>query len=127
MKSDTTLIIFHCGNYERIGFRHRGSQTLFLSDLIDVSGGSDPAYGKLQVGVYMVILRDVLDRIRQIKASTNLKTLATKGKRTRDSKGANSQSKRPKTRSTTAIESKAKESVEDMASVCCLFYILLYY
>ena len=76
MKSDATLVIFHCGSYERIGFRHRGSQTLLLSDLIDVPGGLDPAYGRVQVGVYMVILRDVLDRIRQIKASTqaNLKT-----------------------------------------------------
>ena len=123
MKFDVTFIIFHCGSYERIGFRHRDSQTLFLSDLIDVPGGSDPAYGKLQVGVYMVVLRDVLDRIRQIRASTDLKAIATKGKRTRDSKGANLQSKKLKTRSATFNKSKTKEPVEDTPLVCYSLYI----
>ena len=129
VKSDATLIIFHCGSYERIGFRHRGSQTLFLSDLIDVSSGSNPAYGKLQIGVYMVILRDALDRIRQFNASANSKSksIEAKRRRTGDSESAKLKSKRPKTRSATANESKAKEPVEDTPSVCNIFYILLYY
>ncbi|KAK2467429.1 hypothetical protein APHAL10511_000664 [Amanita phalloides] len=63
-QSDSTLIIFHCGNFERIGFRHRDSQTLCLSDLIDVS--KSPKYGQLQVELYIAILKDALDRTRQV-------------------------------------------------------------
>lgn len=67
MEADATLIVFHGGNCERIGYRHRSSQTLFLSDLIDVSTGSKPHYGQLQIGLYMIILRDAIERIRLIK------------------------------------------------------------
>ena len=81
MEADATLIIFHCGNCERIGYRHRSSQTLFLSDLIDVSAGSKPHYGQLQIGLYMIILRDALERIRLIKNGST--TITTPGKRKR--------------------------------------------
>ena len=63
MEADATLIIFHCGKWERIGYRHHTSQMLFLSDLIDVSTGSNPHYGQLQTGLYMIILRDALECI----------------------------------------------------------------
>ena len=67
MEADATLIVFHCGSFERIGYRHRTSQTLFLSDLINVSTDSKPHYGQLQIGLYMAVLRDALERIRLIK------------------------------------------------------------
>ncbi|KAF8334376.1 hypothetical protein F5887DRAFT_991484 [Amanita rubescens] len=67
VEADATLIIFHCGSCERIGYRHRSSQTLFLSDLIDVSTGSKPHYGQLQIGLYMTILQDALERVRLVK------------------------------------------------------------
>ncbi|RDB15897.1 MAP kinase kinase MKK1/SSP32 [Hypsizygus marmoreus] len=65
--SDTTIILFHCGNFERIGIRHRNSQTLYLSDLIDVVHDTDPARGKLHVGLYMAAYLDTMDRFIQLK------------------------------------------------------------
>lgn len=62
---DTTLVIFHCGNIERIGLRHRQTQTLYLSDVIDIHACKSPAYGKLHVGLYLAALEDVLDRVKQ--------------------------------------------------------------
>ncbi|KAK0205957.1 hypothetical protein DFS33DRAFT_1257225 [Desarmillaria ectypa] len=59
---DSTVIIFDCGNYLRIGIRHRKTQTLYLSDLVDVCSRKDPVYGKLLVGIFLAIIRDALDR-----------------------------------------------------------------
>lgn len=65
MLRDTTLVVFHCGTLERIGIRHRQTQTLYLSDVIDVHACKDPAYGKLHVGLYLAALEDALDRVKQ--------------------------------------------------------------
>ncbi|TFK67764.1 hypothetical protein BDN72DRAFT_960745 [Pluteus cervinus] len=59
---DATIIVFHCGNYERIGIRHRATQTLILSKLIEVSKCQDPAYGKIHVGLMLAAVKDTLDR-----------------------------------------------------------------
>ncbi|TFK67762.1 hypothetical protein BDN72DRAFT_960743 [Pluteus cervinus] len=59
---DATIIVFHCGNYERIGIRHRATQTLILSDLIEVSKCQDPGYGKIHVGLMLAAVQDALDR-----------------------------------------------------------------
>ncbi|KAF8907628.1 hypothetical protein CPB84DRAFT_1843848 [Gymnopilus junonius] len=47
---DSTFIILHCGRYERIGIRHRGSKTLFLSGVIDTINIENPSYRKLHKG-----------------------------------------------------------------------------
>ena len=60
---DSTYIIFHCGRYERIGFRHRSSQTLYLSGIIDPINIKDPPYRKLQIGLHTAIVQDALERI----------------------------------------------------------------
>ena len=44
---------------------YRASQTLFLSDLIDVQNCKDPGYGKIHIGLYMSILHDVIERTTQ--------------------------------------------------------------
>ncbi|KAJ3515651.1 hypothetical protein NLJ89_g1621 [Agrocybe chaxingu] len=62
VENDATYIVFHCGCYERIGVRHRASQTLYLSDLIYPVYGWDPAYGTLQLGLHLSIVQDVLER-----------------------------------------------------------------
>ncbi|KAF8959401.1 hypothetical protein BDZ97DRAFT_1837845 [Flammula alnicola] len=59
---DATFIIFNCGTYERIGVRHRASQTLYLSDLIDTVHCNNPKYRKLHMGLYVAIVTDVLER-----------------------------------------------------------------
>jgi len=57
---DVTFIIFHCGKAERIGFRHRETQTLYLSELIDPS--TVEKFGKIQIGLQLAIVKDVLER-----------------------------------------------------------------
>ena len=57
--------MINAGLYEVIGLRHRASQTLYLSDIIDVSK-SAPRYGKLHTGLYLAAFKDALDRARQL-------------------------------------------------------------
>ncbi|TFK66618.1 hypothetical protein BDN72DRAFT_880180 [Pluteus cervinus] len=59
VQKDTTVIVINCGNYERIGIRHRASQTLYLSDMIDLT---KPGYGKLHLGTLMSVVDDALIR-----------------------------------------------------------------
>ncbi|TFK66383.1 hypothetical protein BDN72DRAFT_859959 [Pluteus cervinus] len=65
VQQDTTIIVLSCGNYERIGIRHRGSRTLYLSDIIDATR---PGYGKLHLGVLMSAVDDALNRYRLYRA-----------------------------------------------------------
>ncbi|KAJ3515650.1 hypothetical protein NLJ89_g1626 [Agrocybe chaxingu] len=62
VQTDSTFIIFHCGRYERIGIRHRKTQTLYLSELVDTVLSSDPTYRALHIGLYLAIVKDLLDR-----------------------------------------------------------------
>ncbi|KIM39093.1 hypothetical protein M413DRAFT_29660 [Hebeloma cylindrosporum] len=64
-ENDATFIIFHCGDRERIGIRHRESQTLYLSELIDTTACKDPPYGTIQVGLHLAIIQDALQRQKQ--------------------------------------------------------------
>jgi hypothetical protein len=58
----------HSGNHEIIGIRHRGTQTLHISNLI-VPHNCVPSYGKIHVGLYIAAIRDAVDRVKQdIKA-----------------------------------------------------------
>ena len=63
VRHDSTLIILHSGNHEFVGIRHRKTQTLYLSKMIDVVNDNSPAYGKLHVGIYIAALRDAIDRV----------------------------------------------------------------
>ncbi|KAG5642164.1 hypothetical protein DXG03_003548 [Asterophora parasitica] len=66
VEEDSSFAVFHCGNFERIAYRHRSSQTFFISELIDVANFDNPPYGELHVGLYMAILADVFDRTQQL-------------------------------------------------------------
>ncbi|TFK70811.1 hypothetical protein BDN72DRAFT_877549 [Pluteus cervinus] len=84
---DATFIVFNSGNYERIGIRHRKSQTLFLSDLIHVPSCTNPTYGKLHLGLYLWVLQDALDRLCRKRESLDRVPLMVQpslGKRPRD-------------------------------------------
>ncbi|KAK0452001.1 uncharacterized protein EV420DRAFT_702406 [Desarmillaria tabescens] len=85
---DSTVIIFDCGNYLRVGIRHRKTQTLYLSDLVDVCSHTDPAYGKLLVGIYLAIIRDAMDRAplldKSLTKTDKHSTRMTSRKRRRD-------------------------------------------
>ncbi|TFK70022.1 hypothetical protein BDN72DRAFT_839644 [Pluteus cervinus] len=84
---DITVIVFNTGNYERIGIRHRKSQTLFLSDLIHIPSCKNPAYGRLHVGLHVGIFQDALDRLHRRREQLQNDTLHTEstklGKRQR--------------------------------------------
>ncbi|KAJ6467970.1 hypothetical protein C8R47DRAFT_810437 [Mycena vitilis] len=67
LRTDATVIVFSCGNLERIGIRHRETQTIYLSDLIDATNCED-GYVKLHVGLYITIIQDTIDRIIQSTA-----------------------------------------------------------
>ncbi|KAK0231445.1 hypothetical protein IW262DRAFT_1260881 [Armillaria fumosa] len=62
VQSDSTFIIFDCGNFLRIGIRRRKTQTLYISELIDVLDCSNPPFGKLMVAINAAILHDAVDR-----------------------------------------------------------------
>ncbi|KAF9018916.1 hypothetical protein BDZ89DRAFT_1139660 [Hymenopellis radicata] len=62
VRADASVIIFDCGNFLRIGIRHRETQTLFLSKLFDVCHDKDPAYGRIWAGLHLAIVEDVLQR-----------------------------------------------------------------
>lgn len=70
--------MFHCENYDRIGARRRETQTIYLSDLIDVKRCKDPAYGKPQVNLYSAAMQDAKERSKHVKES-----LESTGKRRR--------------------------------------------
>ncbi|KAJ7155836.1 hypothetical protein C8R46DRAFT_1295925 [Mycena filopes] len=77
VEQDATIIVFHNGSSERIGVRDRKNQTLYLSDLIDVTNCKAPAYGRIHTGLFMIILRDALDRLAQHEKSTPEASLST--------------------------------------------------
>lgn len=110
VQTDSTFIVFHSGNFERIGFRHRANQTLYLSELIDVVHGKDPAYGRLHIGLHMAIIQDVLDRMHQ---QIKLEAEGAPKLRSKRRRGTlvSSDAKRPKTRafSVKEIERVANE------------------
>ncbi len=64
VRADASVIIIDCGNYLRVGVRHRATQTLLLSDLVDVCHCKDPAYGKIWAGIHLATVEDVLQRHR---------------------------------------------------------------
>ena len=49
-----------------MGVRHRKTQTLYLSRMIDVANDNNPAYGKLHVGIYIAAIEDAMNRVSQI-------------------------------------------------------------
>ncbi|KAM6495989.1 hypothetical protein JOM56_008695 [Amanita muscaria] len=65
VRVDGTVIILHSGNYELVCLRHRNSQTLYVSDLIEPPTCANPGYGKLQVGIYIAAIQDAMDRHKQ--------------------------------------------------------------
>jgi hypothetical protein len=58
-------MVLHSGNHEIIGIRHRKTQTLYISPVIKPHNCSDPAYGKLQVGIYIAAIKETIDRAKQ--------------------------------------------------------------
>lgn len=106
---DTTFIVFHCGTYERIGVRHRETGTLFLSDLIDVHNCRDPRYSKVQAGLYLLVIRDLMERVRALRGMVQDPSIPKGKDQVEVEPDENRQiKKRPKTRSVTILAEKEK-------------------
>ncbi|KAF9563601.1 hypothetical protein CPC08DRAFT_319668 [Agrocybe pediades] len=68
VSKDSTFIVMNCGTFERIGVRHRGSQTLYLSDIIDPRR---EGYGRIHTGLVLAILHDAIDRVWKVRPVSN--------------------------------------------------------
>ncbi|KAG6818920.1 hypothetical protein H0H93_000305 [Arthromyces matolae] len=60
VRYDATFILIHAGNAEIIAIRDRQTQTLFVSDVIQVNNFDD--YLQMHVGLYIAAIRDAEDR-----------------------------------------------------------------
>ena len=58
-------MVLNSGNHEIIGIRHRETQTLYISHVIEPHSCSNPAYGKIQVGIYIAAIQETIDRAKQ--------------------------------------------------------------
>ncbi|KAF8900550.1 hypothetical protein CPB85DRAFT_1565231 [Mucidula mucida] len=63
VKVDASFLVFDCGNFFRFGIRHRQSQTLFLSNLIDVCTSTDPSYGTILTALTVAAVYDATMRL----------------------------------------------------------------
>ncbi len=58
VRNNATAVLFDCGNFLRIGIRHREHETLYLSTLIDIRTCKDPSYGGLCTALHGAIAAD---------------------------------------------------------------------
>ncbi|TFK65904.1 hypothetical protein BDN72DRAFT_900309 [Pluteus cervinus] len=105
---DATLIVINCGNYERIGIRHRASQTLYISDVIDLT---QSGYGKLHLGLQMAIIGDALNRHRLQHGTTPFRSTTSRSKRRRkaDSPGEQPELRRSKRQKMNALWEEVRD------------------
>ncbi|PPQ86191.1 hypothetical protein CVT25_006934 [Psilocybe cyanescens] len=69
VETDATFIVFSCGRLERIGIRHRESQTLYLSDLINPAQWKDPGYCQMHLGLVLAATKDRMAMLDQKEIS----------------------------------------------------------
>ncbi|KAF8909227.1 hypothetical protein CPB85DRAFT_1562553 [Mucidula mucida] len=74
---DCTFIIFDCGTALRVGIRHRATQTLFLSELVDLVTSETPTSGKLFAGLHLAATHDALKRLPLLKNGSNKRARET--------------------------------------------------
>ncbi|TFK67760.1 hypothetical protein BDN72DRAFT_960740 [Pluteus cervinus] len=66
VKEDVTFLVINMGQREFIGYRHRGSQTLFLSRPYRVY---DENYTGIHIGLWLAAYRDVMERVRLLNSA----------------------------------------------------------
>ncbi|KAF8890237.1 hypothetical protein CPB85DRAFT_1441245 [Mucidula mucida] len=76
VKTDSSMIVFDCGHFIRLGVRHRRLQTLFLSELIDIRHCYAPAYGRLWTSMHVAVVYDALQRLPELETVAELKRKA---------------------------------------------------
>ncbi|KAF9038305.1 hypothetical protein BDZ89DRAFT_1157159 [Hymenopellis radicata] len=63
VRVDSSVIIFDCGTALRVGIRHRATQTLFLTELLDLATSENPTFGKFYTGLHLAAAHDSLKRL----------------------------------------------------------------
>nr|GAT53749.1 predicted protein [Mycena chlorophos] len=66
VETDSSIIVFNCGHFERICVRHRETQTLYMSPMYNVST-CERGYIRLHVGLYLALLRDEIERFKALE------------------------------------------------------------
>ena len=64
VNDDATFVVINAGNLEIIGKRDRATQSLYISNVIDVTACD---YGKLHTGLYIAAIRDARNRTTQLR------------------------------------------------------------
>ncbi|KAG6878275.1 hypothetical protein C0993_009633 [Termitomyces sp. T159_Od127] len=96
VEKDSSFLVLNCGTFERIAFRHRSSQTLFVSDLVDVA-------------------RYIRDRTHQVL----LQEAGEKSIKSKCKYAPRQNNLRPRTRRSVALEELQKsESIRNFKAVC---------
>lgn len=121
--------MFYCGSLERIGIRHRASQTLFLSELIDPTNCRDPSYGALHTALHLAIFRDAAERDLLLTEAEKTISRAAGKKRRRSTDDVRTIKRRLiMTRSVGRDMPQAmttdimRESPTNVSILCCLFF-----
>ncbi|KAJ7654623.1 hypothetical protein DFH06DRAFT_1474522 [Mycena polygramma] len=114
---DSTFIVFTNGVFERIGIRHRESQTLFLSDLISVSR-CDPPYGRVHIGLYITAYRDAVNRYLQIRVAGNIPATESSHRVTRSN---TAKRESPEIHESDTLRGRKKTKVSPQSSIERLF------
>ncbi|KAF7296402.1 Protein kinase domain-containing protein [Mycena chlorophos] len=97
VETDSSVIVFTCGTLERIAIRHRETQTLYLSDVINITQIRHPPYLRLQVGLYIAVLKDALSRLHESEVVSPELRRSTRKRRAQEDDALGNQSKRRKT------------------------------
>ena len=64
VEKDCTVIVLDAGTSLRVGIRHRARQTLYLSDVVDLSGEGDQApFTKIVFAIVLAMIHDARMRI----------------------------------------------------------------
>ncbi|TFK38660.1 hypothetical protein BDQ12DRAFT_735330, partial [Crucibulum laeve] len=118
---DSTFIVFHSGQYERIAIRHRATQTLYVSDLVDIHGSENPAYGRLQVGLYAAVFRDALDRLPLVDKLQDIEPASSKKRLLNHDEFPKNVDKKRKTSTPSSKESNGPSRNENHPEICLNF------
>ncbi|CAA7265523.1 unnamed protein product [Cyclocybe aegerita] len=111
---DCSFIIFNCGRWERIGIRHRATQTLYLPGLINPARIQGPHYRKMHLGLHIAIVQDAFAR-QQI---SNELTLKEGRKRSIEPSPSNDEEPQPKRQRRTRFPSTTSEIARESRSSC---------
>lgn len=67
VRDDATYAVITSGNFEVVFRRHRASQTLYMSDVLEPSESEAPSHYHLHTSLIVASCLDVLDRVAELE------------------------------------------------------------